>query len=63
MSFTPKAAQLAEQVSVYVTGAKSIVKASLAAAHRSAAFADIYHISLSTDAVLRASRAPNCSPG
>jgi len=53
MSFTPKAAQLAEQIDAYVTGAQSIVKASLAAAHGSAAFADVYHISLSTDAILR----------
>lgn len=53
MSFTPKAAQLAEQVNAYVSSAESIVKDSLAAAQGRAAFADVYHISLSTDAVLR----------
>lgn len=53
MSFTPKAAELAEQINAYVGSAESFVKASLAAAQGSTAFADVYHISLSTDAVLR----------
>jgi len=53
MSFTPKAAQLAEQINSYVGNATSIVRASLAAAQASAPFSDVYHISLSTDAVLR----------
>jgi hypothetical protein len=53
MSFTPKAAQLADQINAYAASAESIVKASLAAAQGSTAFAEVYHISLSTDAVLR----------
>lgn len=53
MSVIPKAAQLADQINTYVGSAESIVKTSLAAAQDSTGFAEVYHISLSTDAVLR----------
>jgi hypothetical protein len=53
VNFTPNAAQLAQQVHAYVGDAESIVKASLASSKGSNAFADVYHISLSADAILR----------
>jgi hypothetical protein len=62
MNFTPNAAQLAQQVRAYVGDAESIVKASLASSQGSNAFADVYHISLSTDAVLRGLANPRLQP-
>jgi hypothetical protein len=53
MSFTPKASQLQTQVHSYVEGTRSIVKMSLAAALSTNTFGEVYHVALSTDAVLR----------
>jgi hypothetical protein len=62
MSITPRSTQLRQQIDGYIAGASSIIRDSLAAAQPSAAFGDVYHISLSADAVLRGLTTPRLQP-
>lgn len=53
MTLTPRSTELQQQIEQYIDGALSVVKDSFSAARGSAAFADIYHLSLSADTLLR----------
>jgi hypothetical protein len=59
---TPRAAQLRQQSTEYLTEARSIVGASLTAAETSTGFGDVYHASLSTETVLAAFRNAHLRP-
>lgn len=51
---TPRAAQLRQQTTGYLSDARSIIDGSLVAVQTSTAFGDVYHASLSADTVLAA---------
>lgn len=53
MTLTPRSTELQQQVKQYIDGALSVVKGSFTTARSSSAFADIYHLSLSADTLLR----------
>jgi hypothetical protein len=53
VSVIPRATQLRQQASAYAADARSIIESSLAAAQSGSEFAEVYHISLSTDTLLR----------
>ncbi len=62
MNLTPRPAQLREHVANYIADAESIFTETLAKARKSTAFGEIYHVSLSTDTVLRGLSGPTLKP-
>jgi hypothetical protein len=62
MTLTPRSTQLHQQIQEYIDGALSVVNESFTTVRRSSAFADIYHLSLSAETVLRSLSRPKLRP-
>jgi hypothetical protein len=62
MTLTPRSAQLHQQIEKYIDDALSVLNESFATARQSTAFAEIYHLSLSAETVLRGLSRPKLRP-